>query len=81
MSTGYWEPDIILTRGEYNGRVKYCYDSPGSRWILPYVGCAEPLDRIPQGTLLRVSLARWWRPDDSDFELRCYLQLSGWYLN
>jgi hypothetical protein len=29
--------------------------------------------------LVRVSLAGWWKPDDSDIEPRCYLQLSGWF--
>ena len=40
-----------------------------------------PIKVIPAGTLVRVSLARWWRPEDSEpnFEERCYLQLSGWY--
>ena len=36
---------------------------------------------IPAGTLVRVSLAHWWRPeDDHTGELRCYVQLSGWFL-
>jgi hypothetical protein len=28
---------------------------------------------------MRISLARWWKPDDSELSERCYLQLSGWY--
>ena len=48
---------------------------------LKYVGEESPIKVIPAGTLVRVSLARWWRPEDSEpnFEKRCYLQLSGWY--
>ncbi len=30
--------------------------------------------------MLRVSLAHWWRPEDKpEGELRCYVQLSGWF--
>lgn len=46
---------------------------------LKYKGFPEPVAMIPANTLLRVSLAKWWKPDDSDDEERCYLQLSGWY--
>ena len=48
---------------------------------LKYVGEESPIKVIPAGTLVRLSLARWWRPEDSEpnFEERCYLQLSGWY--
>ncbi len=28
---------------------------------------------------MRLSLAKWWKPEDSNVEARCYLQLSGWY--
>ncbi len=45
----------------------------------PYVGFESKVDRIPAGTLMRMSLARWWKPEDSDMNERCYLQLSGWY--
>ena len=44
-----------------------------------YVGLQPTEDIIPKGTLLRVSLARWWSPNDVEVENRCYLQLSGWY--
>jgi ATP-dependent DNA helicase RecQ len=46
-----------------------------------FVGFQEPVEVIPAGTLLRVSLAHWWRPrEDADVEPRCYVQLSGWYV-
>ncbi|SDF44616.1 hypothetical protein SAMN05216464_11841 [Mucilaginibacter pineti] len=47
---------------------------------LSYVGLQTALPLILRGTLLRVSLARWWKPEDIEIEERCYAQLSGWYL-
>ncbi|MDX2190435.1 MAG: hypothetical protein SFY32_11275 [Bacteroidota bacterium] len=77
-STGFWLLDKDLKRSDYAGKVKYKY--PFSQWRnIPFVGCQSPIDLIPAGTLVRLSLARWWSPDGSDDEERCYLQLSGWY--
>ncbi|HCI81888.1 MAG TPA: hypothetical protein DHW02_19605 [Ktedonobacter sp.] len=45
---------------------------------IPFVGYQRPIDEIPVGTLVRISLARWFAPS-SVGEERCYLQLSGWY--
>jgi len=45
----------------------------------PYVGFEPKVNLIPAGTLMKISLARWWKPEDSDMSERCYLQLSGWY--
>jgi hypothetical protein len=46
---------------------------------IPYIGLVEPAPGVlPAGTLLRISLARWWSGNPSSEE-RCYLQLSGWY--
>ncbi len=50
------------------------------RLYIRFVGLAHPLTQIVPQTLLRVSLARWWVPPEIDEE-RCYLQLSGWYLD
>lgn len=45
-----------------------------------YTGFSSTINFIPCGTLIRFSLARWWKPADSDMQQnRCYLQLSGWY--
>ena len=89
-STGFWIPSWDLTRKDFNGKIRYEFmDNPNlpGHWIsqhqtkyryFPFVGFQEPVDIIPKGTLLRVSLARWWSPDNIT-ELRCYLQLSGWY--
>lgn len=79
QSTWFWISDKDLTlRGD--GRH---YDYPCGAFQkrgLSYVGEQAPLAVLPAGTLLRVSLARWWRPVDADgLEDRCYLQLSGWF--
>jgi len=74
-SVGFWIPDQDLSRKDFKEKVRYSYPL---RWRnLPFVGFQKPVDRIPAGTMVRVSLARWWSP--SEDEERCYLQLSGWY--
>lgn len=74
-SVGFWIPDKDLIRKDYNEKVRYSYPI---KWRnISYVGFLNPLDKIPAGTLTRVSLARWWSPNED--EERCYLQLSGWY--
>jgi hypothetical protein len=45
---------------------------------LKYVGLEPAARLLRAGTLLRLSLARWWTPEDA-IEERCYLQLSGWF--
>lgn len=74
-SVGFWIPDRDLTRNDFNGRVRYSY--PIQWRNISYVGFQNPLNLIPAGTLVRVSLARWWSHNND--EERCYLQLSGWY--
>jgi hypothetical protein len=80
QSTGFWVPDQALSlRGD--GK-HYDYRGPHQTHGLSYVGEPPPPPKLAAGVLLRVSLARWWRPDDAEpeFEERCYLQLSGWFL-
>jgi hypothetical protein len=80
-STGYWLPDVDLVLEHDGPKALYCYPGHRGTYRLPYVGCANPINRIPAETLVRVSLARWWQPVDAIInEERCYLQLSGWYL-
>lgn len=82
-STGYWLSDRVLTL-IYRRSVKpyYWLDLSAAglqkKLYIRYVGFAIPIVRIPAKTLIRVSLARWWVPDNTDDE-RCYLQISGWY--
>jgi len=81
FSVGFWISDKNLIRRDFQGKVRYNYPSAGNWRSITYVGKDEPIDTIPAGTLMRVSLARWWAPEDSDLQERCYLQLSGWYLD
>jgi hypothetical protein len=79
-SVGFWISDRELTLAD-DGK-HYLYPSTNEFTTakrFPYVGFAPKVNSIPQGTLMRISLARWWRPSDSDISERCYLQLSGWY--
>ncbi len=69
-SVGFWIPNEELT---YNNG----YYEVGCK-KLKYKGADYPKARIPAGSLIRVSLAKWWCPEDFNEE-RCYLQLSGCY--
>ncbi len=89
MSTGFWIPDqpLTLTTGSEN-RLYYEYHGTFNRKpakthevrFLRYVGYAPPANYVPGGTLVRLSLARWWRQEGSELEERCYLQMSGFYI-
>ncbi len=80
-STLFWRPDRPLQRDDDAKRIRYRYPAPNGGCTLTFVGFQEPVEVIPANALVRVSLAHWWRPQDkSDEELRCYVQLSGWFL-
>ncbi len=72
QSVGFWIPenDLFYTDGYYYVENKR----------LNYKGAESPKSKIPKGSLIRVSLAKWWCPDDF-YEARCYLQLSGVYVD
>ncbi len=79
-SVGFWRSDKDLSLEEDGKHYQYSSNCPFIRnKRFPYVGFEPTVDIIPAGTLLRVSLARWWKPEDSEMDERCYLQLSGWY--
>ncbi len=87
-STGFWLPTCPLSQSlsfregqPYYQIIMQPEDVfPAVRKLfIKYVGFADPIGLIPAGTLVRVSLARWWQRPGTDEE-RCYLQLSGWYL-
>ena len=81
FSTMFWQPDQPLHRDETAKRIRYRYPCPDDGRTLTFVGFQEPIEVIPAGALVRVSLAHWWRPDtDPAAELRCFVQLSGWFL-
>lgn len=84
QSVGFWisDEDLVLSGNRYF----YTYKIMGLFTVsksLKWVGTVEPLKIIPKGTLIRVSLAKWWPPKNSpkDYNVPhgCYLQLSGWY--
>ncbi|MDI9863906.1 hypothetical protein QM480_06200 [Flectobacillus sp. DC10W] len=74
-SVGFWISDVDLRYS--NG--SYFYESNGVSKQIVYKGNQTALQVIPKGKLIRLSLAKWWKPEDSEIEARCYLQLSGWY--
>jgi ATP-dependent DNA helicase RecQ len=79
-STMFWTPDQPLQRDCEGKRIRYHYPTSDGGRTITFVGFQEPVETIPAGTLLRVSLAHWWRPKDQpEEELRCYVQLSGWF--
>ncbi len=76
-STGFWIPDENL----YSYYDYFCYGrSGGSGWrdfAIKHVGIERiPSGVIRSGSLLRVSLARWWNGPYTEGEA-CWLQLSG----
>jgi ATP-dependent DNA helicase RecQ len=80
-STLFWRPDKALQRSDEGKRIRYRYPIASGGPTLTFVGFQEPVAEIPADTLVRVSLAHWWRPEDRPgAELRCYVQLSGWFL-
>ncbi len=73
-SVCFWRPNAPLRKTVFMNKIRYRFNNNN----ISYVGFQEPLDIIPAGTLLRMSLANWWSPDNIT-EKRCYLQLSGWF--
>lgn len=78
-SVGFWISDRDLIMYEFITEdkvdVRYRYSNVYPKRNFKFVGAMAPIDRIPKGTLLRVSLAKWWKGQE-----KCYLQLSGWYI-
>ena len=80
-STAFWRTDQPLSRDTAARRIRYRYPTKNGGCTFTFVGFQEPLETIPAGTLLRVSLAHRWRPTDQpDAEERHYTQISGWFL-
>jgi len=82
-SVGFWISDKDLTKEENERGTFYGYpDINGNgRRYLKFIGFEPSVNKIPAGTLLRVSLARWWKPENNKEipEKVCFLNLSGWY--
>lgn len=79
-STCFWICDRTVNRSDFRGKTRYNYNDGVRQWgyNISYVGLSEASAQIPVGSLIRLSLAHWWSPDDSEDEERCYLQLSGY---
>lgn len=79
FSTTFWRPDRSLRRIETSHRIRYVYPAEHGDVTFAFVGFQAPPPEIPAGALVRISLARPWRPaDQPEEELRCYAQVSGW---
>ena len=79
-STCFWINDKrLLGYTNDRGRWQYRYNDMSNRYgyTISYVGSTEPPADIEVGSLIRLSLAHWWKPEGSNDEERCYLQLSG----
>lgn len=76
FSTQFWIAECDLVHIERWNSHYYRYKDDIR---IKYVGIQTPIDRIPKGAIIRLSLANWWDGDGSGEE-RCYLQLSGWYV-
>lgn len=77
-STTFWLLDVPLTLVQHRGKNYYRYQKGDADIKMPYVGFDAMLTTIPAGSLLRMSLARWFDQEGTT-EPRCYLQLSGWW--
>lgn len=77
-----WRPNVQLTRDDFGEKIRYALWEGMSLRHVSYVGLQPPLDQIEANTLLRLSLARWWRPNNApaEEEEKCFLQLSGYYI-
>lgn len=78
-SVGFWISDVDLIHQRVGNQDFYIYQNNGVSRQIVYKGNQSVLAVIPKGRLIRLSLAKWWKPEDSDIEERCWLQLSGWY--
>ena len=78
-SVCFWRPIKHLTYTNSFNKSKYNYlDEYNNIIYFPYVGLSDNSNIIPAGSIIRISLARWWSPPNSTIKA-CYLQISGWY--
>jgi hypothetical protein len=84
FSTQFWIPDqnlYLIKKPNFEGTKTICYYkyiAPSDECLIKYKGFTGTISRIEAGTLVRVSLARWY-DQGGRTEERCYLQVSGWY--
>ena len=77
-SVCFWKPHASLTYTNSFNKDKYHYADPEHDTYFAYVGIDPAIEIIPKGSIVRMSLARWWTPPNSESKA-CYLQLSGWF--
>lgn len=78
-SVEFWIVPHEMTLEPLGDKFRYSLHWP-RRLLIPYVGVEPPVERVPAGTLARVSLARWWlNPNHAEEGETCALQLSGWF--
>ncbi len=88
-SVGFWRLPFGLERADEGGKIRYCHRAGlgnASNINLSFVANDQiPPAVIAPGTLVRVSLARWWSPEgasegaeNEEYE-KCWLQLSRVY--
>lgn len=77
-SVEFWEPGERL---EWDAARKlYTHSSAlAGDCTFTYAGVDDPVDEIPAGTLVRISLGTWWPKTDPPDQQRCYTQVSGWF--
>jgi hypothetical protein len=79
-SVGFWVLPAPLRLEKVDGRPYYVLAGSDPPISIKYVGLGQPTALLPEGRLVRLSLARWWTPEHAPhMEPRCYLQLSEWY--
>jgi hypothetical protein len=78
QSVGFWMPDEDVELTILNDKKHYLYFGQ-QVYSFPFVGSINKIETIPKCSILRISLTRWWSPNPSNIEKRCYCQLSGWY--
>jgi hypothetical protein len=76
-STGYWEPDASIVKRIAFEKVKFTYWGSSMPDEFTWAGVADPPREIAAGTLVRVSLARWFSPPSAPAGY--YVQISGVY--
>ncbi len=78
QSVGFWVSDRDLKLTIRYDKKYYLYSGVDQVYLFPFVGAMDEVESIRKGTILRVSLSRWWSPSP-DRPKECYCQLSGWY--
>ncbi len=77
-SVCFWRPNSELVHINTFAKDKYHYVDDAHNTYFAYVGLVSPVAVVPKGSIVRISLPRWWAAPGATSKV-CYLQLSGWY--